>query len=187
MEYFGLIGAVLLLIWLAIIIFTVVIRVLMTPLMLPQQRSAKKMQELQPKIKALRSKYKKAKQDIEQRRKLNEETMRLYKEHGCKGVGEVTTNLPFDDPLVWHLFGFYEQAELPLGEGRHAWVQMARGRARLNGVELGRGDGAALSDESTVRLEGLEEEWVDAGDRRARSRCFVEPRQRHGHQLHSDP
>jgi predicted TIM-barrel fold metal-dependent hydrolase len=41
-------------------------------------------------------------------------TIRLYQEHGCKGVGEVTTNLPFDDPLVWHLFGFYEQAELPL-------------------------------------------------------------------------
>jgi uncharacterized protein len=42
------------------------------------------------------------------------QTVRLYKEHGCKGVGEVTTNLPFDDPLVWHLFEFYEQAELPL-------------------------------------------------------------------------
>jgi predicted TIM-barrel fold metal-dependent hydrolase len=40
--------------------------------------------------------------------------VRLYQEHGCKGVGEVTTNLPFDDPLVWHLFEFYEQAELPL-------------------------------------------------------------------------
>lgn len=40
--------------------------------------------------------------------------VRLYQEHGCKGVGEVTTNLPFDDPLVWHLFSFYEQAELPL-------------------------------------------------------------------------
>jgi predicted TIM-barrel fold metal-dependent hydrolase len=40
--------------------------------------------------------------------------IRSYREHGCKGVGEVTTNLPFDDPLVWHLFGFYEQAELPL-------------------------------------------------------------------------
>jgi predicted TIM-barrel fold metal-dependent hydrolase len=37
-----------------------------------------------------------------------------YVEHGCKGIGEVTTNLPFDDPLVWHLFGFYEQAGLPL-------------------------------------------------------------------------
>ncbi len=34
--------------WLAIIVFTVVIRGLMTPLMLPQQRSAKKMQEIQP-------------------------------------------------------------------------------------------------------------------------------------------
>ena len=39
--------------WLAIIVFTVVVRVLMTPLMLPQQRSAKKMQELQPRLQEL--------------------------------------------------------------------------------------------------------------------------------------
>jgi redox-sensitive bicupin YhaK (pirin superfamily) len=48
-----------------------------------------------------------------------------------------------------------ETAEWPLADGRHAWVQMARGRARLNGIELGQGDGAALSDESTVQLEGV--------------------------------
>jgi len=60
--------------WLAIIIFTVVIRVLMTPLMLPQQRSAKKMQELQPK---LQSCMKKLRQD----RKLSRSS-ELYKEAG---------------------------------------------------------------------------------------------------------
>ena len=42
--------------WLAIIVFTVIIRGAMTPLMLPQQRSAKKMQELQPRLKELQKK-----------------------------------------------------------------------------------------------------------------------------------
>jgi len=32
--------------WLAIIVFTILIRVVMTPLMLPQQLSAKKMQDI---------------------------------------------------------------------------------------------------------------------------------------------
>lgn len=45
------------------------------------------MQELQPKIKALRAKYKKSKTDIAQRRKMNEETMKLYKEHGVNPAG----------------------------------------------------------------------------------------------------
>jgi len=67
--------------WLAIIIFTVVIRVLMTPLMLPQQRSAKKMQELQPKLQELQKKYAK------DREKLSQEQMKLYKEAGVNPMG----------------------------------------------------------------------------------------------------
>jgi YidC/Oxa1 family membrane protein insertase len=67
--------------WLAIIIFTVVIRVLMTPLMLPQQRSAKRMQELQPKLQEIQKKYGK------DREKLAQEQMKLYKEAGVNPMG----------------------------------------------------------------------------------------------------
>jgi predicted TIM-barrel fold metal-dependent hydrolase len=38
----------------------------------------------------------------------------IYVAHGCKGVGEVTVNLPFDDPLVWNLFEYVEASGLPL-------------------------------------------------------------------------
>jgi predicted TIM-barrel fold metal-dependent hydrolase len=37
-----------------------------------------------------------------------------YKALGCKGIGEVTTNLPFDDPLMCNLFSHVEAAGLPL-------------------------------------------------------------------------
>jgi redox-sensitive bicupin YhaK (pirin superfamily) len=43
---------------------------------------------------------------------------------------------------------------LPLANGRSAWVHVAKGSARLNGVELSEGDGAALSGEPKVELEG---------------------------------
>jgi redox-sensitive bicupin YhaK (pirin superfamily) len=49
-----------------------------------------------------------------------------------------------------------DSAELAIAGGRHAWVHVARGRVRVNGKELGTGDGAALSDEKTLRVEGLE-------------------------------
>ena len=39
-----------------------------------------------------------------------------------------------------------------LRPGRHAWVQVARGTARLNGRLLGPSDGAAVSAEATLRL-----------------------------------
>lgn len=39
--------------------------------------------------------------------------------------------------------------------GRHVWVQVARGEIMLNGVPLKAGDGAAISDESIVAIEGI--------------------------------
>jgi len=67
--------------WLAIILFTIVIRVIMTPLMLPQQRSAKKMQELQPRLKELQAKHGKNREGLAQ------EQMKLYKEAGVSPLG----------------------------------------------------------------------------------------------------
>ena len=37
-----------------------------------------------------------------------------YKARGCRGIGEVTANLPFDDPLMENLFKHAEANELPL-------------------------------------------------------------------------
>ncbi len=37
-----------------------------------------------------------------------------YKAAGCKGVGEVTANLAFNDPLVENMFRHVEASELPL-------------------------------------------------------------------------
>ena len=42
-----------------------------------------------------------------------------------------------------------------LGTGRHAWVQLARGAIELNGQHLNAGDGAALSDERQIELQGV--------------------------------
>jgi predicted TIM-barrel fold metal-dependent hydrolase len=38
----------------------------------------------------------------------------FYKGQGCKGVGEVCTNLPFNDPLLENFFAHAEACELPL-------------------------------------------------------------------------
>ena len=59
----------------AIIVMTVVIKVLLIPLSRKQIESQKEMQELQPKIKKLQKKYKKDKEQ------LSKKTMALYKEH----------------------------------------------------------------------------------------------------------
>ena len=59
----------------AIIILTIIVRLILMPLTFKQFRSAQSMQQLQPKIKELQRKYKADK------RKLQEETMKLYQEY----------------------------------------------------------------------------------------------------------
>ncbi len=42
----------------------------------------------------------------------------------------------------------------PLPPGRHAWLQVLRGQAALNGQSLAAGDGAAVSDEQRLEIRG---------------------------------
>jgi redox-sensitive bicupin YhaK (pirin superfamily) len=44
-----------------------------------------------------------------------------------------------------------------LGEGRYAYLALAKGKAKVNGVELGPRDGAAIRDESELRIEAGED------------------------------
>jgi quercetin 2,3-dioxygenase len=60
-----------------------------------------------------------------------------------------------DAALYAGVFDAGERAALALDAGRHAWVQLARGRLRVNGRELEAGDGVALTDEASVQVEGL--------------------------------
>jgi redox-sensitive bicupin YhaK (pirin superfamily) len=49
-----------------------------------------------------------------------------------------------------------QRASLPIGAGRHAWVHVARGRARVNGQELGAGDGLGLTGDPAVTVDGVD-------------------------------
>ena len=50
------------------------------------------------------------------------------------------------------LLGKGDSVTHALAAGRHAWVQVARGKVRLGDVTLSAGDGAAISEESSLRL-----------------------------------
>lgn len=106
----------------AIIFLTFIIKIIFFPLTYSSTKSMAKMQELQPKIKALRAKYKKAKSDIAQRRKMNEEMMKLYKEHGINPAGGCLPLL-IQIPIFW---GFFRMLAVSI-EFRHSpfvfWIK----------------------------------------------------------------
>jgi len=93
----------------AIIILTFIIKVLFFPLTYSSTKSMAKMADLQPKIKALRAKYKKSKTDIAQRREMNEEMMKLYKENGVNPAGGCLPLL-LQIPVFFGLFSLLRAA-----------------------------------------------------------------------------
>ncbi len=70
---------------LSIIAFTIFIRLVLIPLTIRQTRSMKKMQELQPRVKAIQEKYKD--KGPAEKRKQSAEMMRVYKDAGVNPVG----------------------------------------------------------------------------------------------------
>jgi len=65
----------------AIIVFTVLVRLITYPLTVQQQKSTKAMQQMQPQLQALQKKHAKDKEA------LNKETMKLYQEAGINPLG----------------------------------------------------------------------------------------------------
>jgi YidC/Oxa1 family membrane protein insertase len=81
----------------AIIALTIAIRLILYPLMNSQLKASKKMQELNPHLKNLKEKHK------NDAKMLQQETMRLYKEHGVNpaaGCLPVLVQLP----IIWALY-----------------------------------------------------------------------------------
>ena len=71
------------------------------------------------------------------------------------GAGD-SLGINVDARVYAGLFDAGEKFDLSLGDGRHAWVQVAAGRVRMNGQELEAGDGVAISNERHVNIEGVD-------------------------------
>jgi YidC/Oxa1 family membrane protein insertase len=86
-----------------IVAFGVVVKILVYPLTHKSYESAAKMQEVQPKLVALREKHKNNKQ------KLSEETMKLYKEEGVNPLGGCLP-MVFQMPIFFALYQVFSSA-----------------------------------------------------------------------------
>jgi len=105
----------------SIIVLTVFIKLLLYPLQHKSIVSMKKMQKLQPKVNALRDKYKKAKTDAEQRQKLNVEMMKLYQVEGVSPMGGCLPLL-MQLPILWAFYGLLSHAIELRGAPFIGWI-----------------------------------------------------------------
>lgn len=87
---------------LSIILLTILIKIVLLPFTLKQDKSMKEMKKLQPKIDDLKKKYSNDPQ------LLNQKTMELYKEHKVNPAGGCLPLL-IQLPILWALFGVLRQ------------------------------------------------------------------------------
>lgn len=90
---------------LAIILFTIIIRLILLPLNIKQTRSQAKMQEIQPEIQKIQQKYKNDPQKSQQ------EMMKLYKEHGANPLSGCLPLL-IQMPVLFAMYYAFNQLQL---------------------------------------------------------------------------
>ncbi len=108
----------------AIMLLTLSIMVLLTPLTLKGTKSMIALQRLQPELKKLQNRYK------DDRQKLNEEMLKFYKEHSINPVGgclPLLVQMPVFIVLYRVLFGLTQQAPFGQDMGRAAATVAAQG------------------------------------------------------------
>jgi YidC/Oxa1 family membrane protein insertase len=108
----------------AIILMTVVIKVLLLPLTHKSTTSMRRMQELNPKVQAIRDRYrsklrdKAGKPNLEMQRKMNEEVMAIYKQAGvnpASGCFPLLLQMPI-------LFAFYSLLSTAVDLRKAPWM-----------------------------------------------------------------
>lgn len=105
-----------------IILFTILIRIILLPLMHYQTKQMRRTQEVQPKLKELQQKY--SSRDPETQRRLQEETQRLYAEYN---VNPMAGCLPLliQMPILMALWQAMSRVE-SLTNGQFLWMDLSK-------------------------------------------------------------
>ena len=124
----------------AVILFTVIVKVLLIPLGIKQQKTTVKTKMVRPELERIQAKYKNDKE------KLNEETMKLYQKYGINPMGgclPLLVQLPI-------LLGLYRVIQEPI-----TWImRMAPSAAIENLIESGK----ISATEAVTKLTSLAED-----------------------------
>lgn len=119
--------------WVAIVLFTLIVMALLTPLRLAWFRSIKETKKLEPEVKRLRERYK--------GRELNEKMMELYKQHKVNPAAGCLPML-IQMPILIYLYYTIRMYEYQFSKGFFLWINpsMAEKFPGIVGANLGQHD-----------------------------------------------
>ncbi len=117
----------------SIIAFTVLIRVLLVPLALKQQKSMLDMQKVQPELKKLQEKYKN-KKDAESQKLMQAESAKLYQDHNVNPLGGCLP-LVIQMPILFALFAVLRAVPAYIVNVKEVYVNIVTQVSSVTGFE----------------------------------------------------
>ncbi|MCT4612976.1 MAG: YidC/Oxa1 family membrane protein insertase [Clostridia bacterium] len=97
-----------------IIIFTIMVKLILLPLAIKQQKEMVKLKKIQPEMKKIQDRYK-GKKDQESQLKMNTELMELYKKHDTHPFGSCLPTL-IQIPVIFGIFSVMRNANTFIGK-----------------------------------------------------------------------
>lgn len=119
---------------LCIILFTIVIYSLMTPLTIQQQKFSKLQSKMNPELQAIQKKYKGKNDDQAAMMKMNEETQAVYTKYGVNPMGSCV-QLLIQMPVLFALYRVIWNIPAYVTSVKNAFLPLAEAMISLPGVE----------------------------------------------------
>lgn len=141
---------------LCIILFTIVIYMLLTPLTIKQQKFSKMQVKLNPELQAIQKKYKGKNQDQAAMMKMNEETQAVYAKYGVNPMGSCL-QLIIQMPILFALYRVIWNIPAYVGSVRDAFMPLAEALMKTSGVqefmtEIAAKNGVAFKEMTNLTL-----------------------------------
>ncbi len=139
---------------LCIILFTIVVNLLMTPLTYQQQKFSRLQTKMNPEIQAIQKKYKDKKNDQAAMMKMNEETQAVYTKYGVNPMGsclQMAIQLPILFALyrvIWNIPAYVEKVQA-------AFTPLATELMSMSGAEKFMADAAKSLNVSFPSMTNL--------------------------------
>lgn len=117
----------------SIIVFTLIIRLLMLPLAIKQQKSMKDIQKIQPELKKIQEKYKNMK-DPESQRKMQAEQAKLYQDYNVNPFGGCLPLL-IQMPILFALFAVLRNIPAYISQVKDVYISVVTNIMTVPGYE----------------------------------------------------
>lgn len=126
---------------LCIILFTIVIYLLMTPLTIQQQKFSRLSSKMNPELQAIQKKYKGKNSDQAAMAKMNEETQAVYAKYGVNPMGSCL-QMAIQLPVLFALYRVIWNIPAYVDKVKAAFMPLADGLMSSSGAETFLGDAA---------------------------------------------